>query len=101
MYIHISYMYNVNVRRRRCRLVSARVYSHPEARVALIHCFLDSEDSLWSGWNFPPWCSGGRGPLIAGCIPPEAWSELFRASRMTNGMIVASAEICGDCHFPL
>ena len=23
---------------------------------------------LWSGWNFPSWCSGGRRPLIAGCL---------------------------------
>ena len=27
-----------------------------------------SEVSLWSGWDFPSWCSGGRRPLIAGCI---------------------------------
>ena len=23
---------------------------------------------MWSGWNFPAWCSGGRRPLIAGCL---------------------------------
>ena len=29
----------------------------------------DSEEySLWSGWNFPAWCSRGWRPLITGCL---------------------------------
>ena len=35
--------------------------------VACVCCF-DSEESLRSEWNFPAWCSGGRRPLIAGCL---------------------------------
>ena len=35
---------------------------------SIVYSFvLDSEESFWSGWNSPAWCSGGRRPLIAGC----------------------------------
>ena len=30
--------------------------------------FLARRNILWSGWNFPAWCSRGRRPLIAGCL---------------------------------
>ena len=40
--------------------------------VMLFVCFFggegDSEESFWSRWNAPAWCSGGRRPLIAGCL---------------------------------
>ena len=42
----------------------------PVSERLLLHVsFADSEELfLWSGWNFPAWCSRGRRPLIAGCV---------------------------------
>jgi len=41
--------------------------------------FVDSEESFWSGWNIPAWCSRGRRPLIAGCLSLQRlWSWLTR-----------------------
>ena len=34
----------------------------------LFVCCLNSEESCWSRWDFPVWCSGGRRPWIAGCV---------------------------------
>ena len=36
-------------------------------RLFLAAC-VDPEESFWSGWNRPAWCSGGQRHLIAGCV---------------------------------
>ena len=38
------------------------LYSIADCMVLLFN----SEESSWSGWNYPAWCLGGRMPLIAG-----------------------------------
>ena len=40
----------------------------PYSMHLFVCCGVDSEESLWSGWNFPAWCSGGRRPFIAECL---------------------------------
>ena len=39
---------------------------HKPARMIIM--LVDSDGYVWSGWNSPVWCSGGRRPLIAGCL---------------------------------
>ena len=40
----------------------------PTVNLAHVHLFVLLGGVFWSGWNFPAWCSGGRRPLIAGCL---------------------------------
>ena len=39
---------------------------HPKIQTSDPRFVRLGEFCLWSGWNFPAWCPGGRRPLIAG-----------------------------------
>jgi len=44
--------------------------------------YFDSEDSCWSRWKCPAWCSGGRRPLIAECLSLWRKMGMLRARRV-------------------
>ena len=44
------------------------IYIHIYTGITLSICLCSTRRGLlWSGWNGPAWCSGGKRPLIAGC----------------------------------
>ena len=49
------------------RVIATYVLQTGETMFCL-YCFWLEGVFLWSGWNFPVWCSGGWRPLIAGCF---------------------------------
>ena len=52
--------------------------------------------ACWSGWDFPAQCSGGRRPLIAGCLSLQRLVMDFALTRPVLGFEPETSRIRAD-----